>query len=118
MSHQPSIALGHQRCKPCEGEVAALTTAEREPLLAQLQPCWKLIEDDRQLEAVLTFKNYYHTTAFVSAVAFIAHREDHHPEIRFDYKTCTIRWWTHNAKGLTENDFICAAQVDELLKKS
>lgn len=64
---------------------------------------------------VFTFKNYYHTVSFVNAVAWFAHREDHHPDISFGYKTCTIRYSTHAIGGLSENDFICAAKIDALV---
>jgi 4a-hydroxytetrahydrobiopterin dehydratase len=60
------------------------------------------------------FKNYYRTVAFVNAVAWIAHRENHHPDIAFGYKTCTIRYTTHALGGLSENDFICAAKINAL----
>lgn len=62
-----------------------------------------------------SFKNYYQTVAFVNAVAWLAHREDHHPDISFGYKVCTIRYRTHSIGGLSENDFICAAKVDALM---
>jgi pterin-4-alpha-carbinolamine dehydratase (EC 4.2.1.96) len=60
------------------------------------------------------FKNYYRTVAFVNAVAWIAHSENHHPDIAFGYKTCTIRYTTHAIGGLSENDFICAAKINAL----
>lgn len=107
--------LATQRCKPCEGGVPALDAASCERLLAQLQPRWKLTREGKALHARLEFKNYYHTTAFVNAAIYIAHREDHHPDIRFGYKTCEIEWWTHAVDGLSENDFICAAKIDALL---
>lgn len=67
------------------------------------------------IERTFTFKNYYHTLAFVNAVAWIAHQEDHHPELSFGYKQCRVRYTTHAVGGLSENDFICAAKVDRLL---
>ena len=62
------------------------------------------------------FKNYYETLAFINATAWISHREDHHPEIEFGYKKCTIRYTTHSAGGISEKDFSCAAKVDGLFK--
>ena len=67
------------------------------------------------LVRTFSFKNYYETTAFVNAVAWIAHREDHHPDISFGYKTCTVRYSTHAIHGISENDMICAAKVSALL---
>jgi len=62
------------------------------------------------------FKNYYRTLAFVNAVGWIAHQEDHHPELVVNYKTCEVRYRTHAIGGISENDFICAAKVDRLLQ--
>lgn len=61
-----------------------------------------------------TFKNYYQTMAFVNAVAWIAHTEDHHPGMEVGYKTCRVRYSTHAIGGISENDFICAAKIDAL----
>ena len=61
------------------------------------------------------FKNYYQTMAFVNALAWIAHREDHHPDIEVGYKRCHVRYSTHSIGGLSENDFICAAKIDALV---
>ena len=52
--------------------------------------------------------------AFVNTVAWIAHRQDHHPDLAVGYKTCTVRYVTHAIGGLSENDFICAARIDAL----
>jgi 4a-hydroxytetrahydrobiopterin dehydratase len=53
--------------------------------------------------------------AFVNAVAWVSHRQDHHPELKIGYKDCLVSYLTHAIDGLSENDFICAAKVDWLL---
>jgi 4a-hydroxytetrahydrobiopterin dehydratase len=110
-------ALVTRRCKPCEGDVAALTTIEAGELLKELAPHWTLQADHKTISAQFNFRNYWQTTAFVNAVAWIAHQENHHPDISFGYKSCTISYSTHAIGGLSENDFICAAKVDALLRK-
>ncbi len=90
-----------------------MTRAEAEPFLKSL-PDWNV--DGTRIEKTFSFKNYYETTAFVNAVAWIAHTEDHHPDIEFGYKTCRVRYSTHSIGGLSENDFICAAKVENLRK--
>jgi len=110
--NQPSCELKNKKCRPCEGGVAPLTADEVAPLLALL-PEWTREGDE--IVRTCSFKNYYQTVAFVNAVAWLAHREDHHPDIRFGYKTCTVRYSTHAIGGLSENDFICAAKIDALL---
>lgn len=108
-------ALNDRRCVPCEGGVPPLDAAAAADLRRQVNARWELVNEGKALRAVFEFKNYYHTTAFVNAVAYIAHREDHHPDIAFGYKRCTVEYWTHAANGLTENDFICAAKIDALV---
>jgi len=53
--------------------------------------------------------------AFVNALAFMAHREDHHPDLGVHYDRCVVRYSTHDVGGLSENDFICAAKADALI---
>jgi 4a-hydroxytetrahydrobiopterin dehydratase len=53
--------------------------------------------------------------AFVNAVAWIAHREDHHPDLAVSYNRCRVEWSTHSVGGLSENDFICAAHIEAML---
>lgn len=60
------------------------------------------------------FKDYHHTMAFVNATAWISHREDHHPNIALGYNECTVAYSTHSVKGLSINDFVCAAKIDAL----
>lgn len=106
--------LASKRCKPCEGGTQPMSADDAKRQLDQLSPAWSLTEDGTTIRGEFTFKNYYHTTAFVNAVAWIAHCEDHHPDITFGYKNCTIHYSTHAIGGLSENDFICAAKVDRL----
>lgn len=108
-------ALAQKRCVPCEGKTPPLPTKEAVALKTELRKEWAFTADGKQLVATFQFKNYYHTTAFVNAAVYVAHREDHHPDISFGYKTVSMTWWTHTADGLTENDFICAAKIDLLL---
>jgi len=60
------------------------------------------------------FADYYETIAFVNALAFMVHREDHHPDLVVTYNRCTVRFSTHSARGITENDLICAAKADAI----
>ena len=104
--------LLRRHCSPQEGKTA-FDRAEAERLLAAI-PEWKLTAAGAAIERTFRFKNYYETIAFVNALAFIAHREDHHPDLEVGYNRCTVRFSTHSVKGLSENDFICAARIDAL----
>lgn len=107
--------LTERRCVPCEGGATPLSPAQCAEMMQNLRSEWQLKADSKQIAATFEFKNYFRTLAFVNAAAYIAISEDHHPDIAFGYKTCTITFWTHNIDGLSENDFICAAKVDALL---
>jgi len=76
-------------------------------------PGWEPLELT-QIRKTYRFKNYYETMAFVNAVVWVAHREDHHPDLEVGYNRCTVRYSTHAVGGLSENDFICAAKCDAL----
>ena len=105
--------LAKKKCKPCEGGVAPYTPQQTAELLRQLRG-W--IVEDGKLVKVYPFTNYYQTMAFVNALAWISHREDHHPDIELGYNKCTVAYVTHSAGGLSEKDFICAGKADALFK--
>lgn len=105
--------LAQRSCKPCEGGVPPMGEAEIDSQLQSLTG-WQYVNG--ALVRTYRFKNYYRTLAFVNAVGWIAHQEDHHPELVVNYKTCEVRYQTHAIGGISENDFICAAKVDRLLK--
>ncbi|HEY0201086.1 MAG TPA: 4a-hydroxytetrahydrobiopterin dehydratase [Burkholderiaceae bacterium] len=95
----------------------ALNATEIVARLAQLQG-WALHGDGANvaIEKTFRFANYYETLAFVNAVAFIAHTQDHHPALVVEYSRCVVRWSTHDVGGLSATDFDCAARVDALLQ--
>jgi len=78
-------------------------------------PAWEVMDDGQALRRIFTFANHYELMAFANAVAWISHREDHHPSLHLGYSRCELVYTTHAVEGLTENDFICAAKVDALL---
>lgn len=73
---------------------------------------WTQVDDHIAKE--FRFANYHETMAFVNAVAWIAHRTDHHPDLEVGYNRCIVRYTTHDAGRLSERDFVCAAKVDAL----
>jgi 4a-hydroxytetrahydrobiopterin dehydratase len=66
------------------------------------------------LSKTFRFADYYQTMAFVNALAWIAHQEDHHPDLSVHYNRVVVHFSTHDAGGLTLNDFICAAKTEAL----
>ncbi len=108
--------LREKYCQPCEGGVEPLTDPQARAHMTQLDAAWQLSSDGKQLRREYRFKNFYHTMSFVNAVAHIANREDHHPDLSVGYNYCHLVYTTHAIGGLSENDFICAAKVDALLR--
>lgn len=107
-----TIDLATRHCTPCEGGTPPLTEEAARMMLERLEG-WECAGGEISKE--FRFKNYHQTLAFVNAVAWVAHRENHHPDMLVGYNTCRITYTTHAIGGLSENDFICAARVEALL---
>lgn len=105
--------LASRSCKACEGKLRALSDAEVQNYLGELKG-WE--RRGNQILKTFQFKNYYETVAFVNATAWVSHREDHHPDLEVGYNKCAVRYSTHSVGGLSENDFICAAKIESLLR--
>ena len=103
--------LAQKKCKPCEGGVKPFTAEEANKLQKDLKG-WAL--ESGKLTKTYPFPNYYETMAFVNALAWISHREDHHPDLGVHYNKCRVEYSTHAIGGLSENDFICAAKCEAL----
>ena len=99
---------------PCRQGAPRLSDDEIRSRLAALSG-WAYATD--RLEKTFSFANYYETIAFVNAVAWIAHRADHHPDLVVGYNRCAISYSTHDAGGVTLNDCVCAARI-ELLRSA
>jgi 4a-hydroxytetrahydrobiopterin dehydratase len=102
--------LTQRNCRP---KAPKLSVEQRRALTPQV-PLWVETADGLALTRSYDFKNFYRTMAFVNAVASVAHAEDHHPDMNVSYARVVVSYSTHDAGGLTENDFICAAKLDAL----
>ncbi|MEQ6342253.1 MAG: 4a-hydroxytetrahydrobiopterin dehydratase [Gammaproteobacteria bacterium] len=103
-----------RHCRPCQAGEAPLAKAAALALLKHLNN-WEINDTGTEISRIFNFKNYYQTIAFVNALAWIAHQEDHHPTLTVHYSNCEVRYSTHTINGLSKNDFICAAKIDALL---
>ena len=101
---------------PCEGGVEPLNKQESNKLLKQLTNEWKLTKDNKKIFREYKLKNYYEITSLINIIIWISHQEDHHPEITFSYNNARVTYFTYAIDGLSENDFICAAKIDKMLK--
>lgn len=110
----PALPLHQRTCSHQTGP--ALCPVDAAALMQQLDG-WEVDTTAAAPALVKTFSfpDFHRTMAFVNALAWVAHAQDHHPDLTVSYARCTVRWSTHSVGGLSVNDFICAARVDTLL---
>jgi len=102
--------LLHRKCTPLEG--APMNEREIHAHLNEV-PGWHL--SGGAIEKSFTFRNWLETLAFVNAMGWVCHTEDHHPDAELSYNRCVVRFSTHSVGGISINDFICAAKVNALV---
>ena len=107
--------LDKKHCVPCEGGVEPLDMAAAKQISQAIDPAWKISDDATYIEREFKFANYDKTISFVNAVAWIAESEDHHPDLVVKYGSCGVKYATHSIGGLSENDFICAKKIDNMI---
>ena len=111
MAADPQLAVA-LACAHAQSGAPRLDPAVVDAALAEL-PGWERNGD--ALERTFRFDDFHRTMAFVNAVAFIAHREDHHPDLGVHFNRCVVRFSTHDAGGITRNDLVLAARVGALV---
>jgi len=118
------MELSGKHCVPCEGGTLPLT-GEILAAYAKNAPGWKVAgapesakapADKKKISREFKFKDFKAAMVFVNRVAEIANQEEHHPDICIFYNLVRLELWTHAIGGLSENDFIMAAKIDELGK--
>lgn len=105
--------LAQSSCTPRRGSEHRLAADIVERHLVGL-PGWAVVEEGQAITRTFRFADYYRTMAFVNALAYVAHEQDHHPDLGVHYDRCVVRYSTHDVGGLSENDFICAAKANVL----
>jgi len=109
-----TMDLRRQHCQPCEGDVPALSEDEASRQLEAV-PKWQLSGDGKHIWREWTVKDFAAGMGFLRLVGDVAEAEGHHPDLHLTgYRTVTIELWTHAVGGLTENDFILAAKIDQV----
>ncbi len=101
--------------KPQSSRDQALSGPQVIARLASLDG-WKLWGDGDTLaiEKTFRFASYLHTLAFANAVAYVAEQQDHHPDMLLAYRSCSVRWRSHDVASISQRDVRCAALVDAL----
>jgi len=105
--------LIHRKCKPCEGDVSRILPEDIFYFNSQLQKPWQLV-DDMKIVKDFNFNDYVHVMKFFNQVAELAETESHHPVMHIYFSKVRIELWTHAILGLSENDFILAAKIDQV----
>src|SRR5262245_51966753 len=114
MSTATEVELVQKHCKPCEGGVKPVATDQAREQLAML-PGWKLSGDGVRIRKEWIVKDFMTAITFFNAIAHIAEDEDHHPDLHLTgYRNVAIELSTHAIGGLSENDFILAAKIDQV----
>jgi 4a-hydroxytetrahydrobiopterin dehydratase len=119
LGRNPELQLGEsdmselvsRKCVPCRGGVSPLKGEQINPLISQLEG-WTVV-DEHHLTKTFNFANFVEALRFVNRVGEIAEGEWHHPDIYLAWGKVRVDTWTHKIDGLTENDFILAAKLDE-----
>ena len=106
--------LSDQTCEPCQGGMAALDPAEAKTLLEELHPDWQLSSDSKVISRRFKFKGFARALQMANMIAWLGDRQGHHPDIAFGWGYCSVSFTTHEINGLSNNDFICAAKLDQI----
>ena len=109
--------LFQKKCKPCEGGISALNISEIHKYQKKIDG-WEVKSNEKKiyfLEKEFKFKNFLNSQKFVNEVSKISENEGHHPDILFGWGYAKIKITTHAIEGLSENDFILAAKIDQII---
>ena len=114
MAVQSSAELVKKKCLPCEGGVDPYPLEEAKKQLKQLNG-WRLTDDGKRIRKEWIVKNFMAGIDFFNRCAEVAEDDNHHPDLHLEgYRNVRVELWTHAIGGLSENDFILAAKIDEL----
>ena len=108
--------LSEKACVPCQGGMAPLAESAAGEMMRELDGCWQYT--GTALVRRLEFKGFAKAVYHANLAAYLGDAEGHHPDIRFGWGYCEVEFTTHDAGGLTENDFICAAKFDRMIASS
>jgi 4a-hydroxytetrahydrobiopterin dehydratase len=102
-----------KKCVPCEGGVAPMDSAQAHEYMAHVLG-WELDSDSKKISKDFEFKDFNYAMYFVDQIAKLAEAEGHHPDIHISYNKVKLELSTHAIGGLSENDFILAAKINQL----
>lgn len=107
------MSLTEKKCVPCEGGVPTIKGGQIENYTCQLKSKWQVV-DEKMLRREFPFEDFKAAMGFANKVGDIAEEEGHHPDLHIFYGKVVVELWTHAIGGLSENDFIVAAKIDDV----
>lgn len=107
------MKLTEQKCEPCRGGTPPLSRQQAQDMLSEIPGC---MLNDKSIERTFQFRDFKELITFVNEIAELAEQQGHHPDIHIYYNKVRIELSTHKIAGLSKNDFILAAKIDEILK--
>lgn len=114
METLPATQLAQRKCRPCEGGVEACPLDQARQQLDSL-PGWYLTHEGQRIRKDWKARDFMAGLEFFQRVARVAEEDAHHPDLHLEgYRLVSIELWTHAIGGLSENDFILAAKIDQL----
>jgi len=111
MAEAPEVVLAAKQCTPCRGGVPPLRGQALRDLAVQV-PSWNVVAE-HHITRTFTFPDFRQALDFVNRVGAIAEQEGHHPDLYLTWGRVDVKLYTHKIDGLTENDFILAAKIDQ-----
>jgi len=115
MSFNDNTKANTKKCLPCSGTGNVMEPDIITHALTELHSDWALIKKPQHtIKRSFSFKGYRQAMMFANAVAWIADIQGHHPDMLITYDQVDVSFTTHELGGITQNDFICASEVDRL----
>lgn len=115
MSHPSTESLREKKCLPCEGGVPAIEPHDAQQYI-KATPQWTLSDDFKSISRKVSCKHFVDAMKRINQIAEVAESEQHHPDLHLTgYRNLRVDLTTHAIGGLSENDFIVAAKIDQIL---
>jgi len=108
--------LNAKTCVACRAGMPMLSNAKSTEMMSQLNPDWTMVDQGRKLKRTVVVKGFNAAHHCANLAAYLGDQQGHHPDISFGWNYCDVIFTTHVMRGLTENDFICAARFDALVE--
>lgn len=105
------------KCEPCREGTPPFTSEETSTYLSRISRGWKVVRG-KKLRRRFHWRNFLRSMLFVNAMAYLAEHEDHHPDMTISYDVVLVELTTHSIGGLSRNDFIMAAKIDQLASEA